>query len=355
LRITPHEAKPIAAPTLPKLRAALLAWYARHRRELPWRRDREAYRVWVSEIMLQQTRVAAVLEHYRTFLEAFPTVQALALAPEERVLALWSGLGYYRRVRMLHQAARLVANQLGGVIPHSAEELKKLPGVGRYTAAAIASIAFGEPVAVVDGNVERVLSRFLGEPGSPWQQAQQLLDPRHPGDWNQAMMELGAIVCVPQSPHCPECPWLAWCCAHATGPGMPHEASRLKAPRRRVRQFRALIERKNCVYLVQRAADESKMAGMWELPELAPEDTDRIAVPPDAEQLYVVRHSITDTDYEVRVVRLLPDTATRNPQGRWVQRQLLAELPLTGLTRKILCKHGLLPTQLRRTQQGSVQ
>ncbi len=127
------------------LRAALLGWYAQHRRELPWRKDRDAYRVWVSEIMLQQTRVAAVLEHYRVFLEAFPTVAALAQAPEERVLALWSGLGYYRRARMLHQAARMVVGELGGVIPRESEALRKLPGIGRYTAAAIASIAYGEP------------------------------------------------------------------------------------------------------------------------------------------------------------------------------------------------------------------
>src|ERR1019366_10190971 len=139
------------------VRAALLAWYALHKRALPWRRDRDAYRVWISEIMLQQTRVAAVLEHYRTFLEAFPTVEALAWAPEEKVLARWSGLGYYRRARMLHQAARLVVNESGGAIPRAVEELRKLPGIGRYTAAAIASIAYGEPVAVVDGNVERVL------------------------------------------------------------------------------------------------------------------------------------------------------------------------------------------------------
>jgi A/G-specific adenine glycosylase len=337
--------KPEAEPkrnensALGELRAALLAWYAHHKRDLPWRRDRDAYRVWVSEIMLQQTRVAAVLEHYRAFLEAFPTVEALALAPEQQVLALWSGLGYYRRARMMHQAAKLVVSELQGVIPHAVEELRKLPGVGRYTAAAIVSIAFGEPVAVVDGNVERVLSRLDGEPradGSAWQRAQELLDLRHAGDWNQAMMELGATVCTPKSPQCLVCPVRVWCRAPGAGTSQP------RAARRRVRATRALIERNDCVYLVQRASDEPKMAGMWELPECAGEITDRRAEH-GAEELCVVRHSITDTDYEVHVVRLrLKELkASDKKAGRWVERGRLLELPLTGLTRKILRKQGL--------------
>jgi A/G-specific adenine glycosylase len=330
------DSKPGAA------RAALLAWYAQHKRQLPWRRDRDAYRVWVSEIMLQQTRVAAVLEHYRLFLEAFPTVEALAQAAEEQVLARWSGLGYYRRARMLHKAARLVVNESGGAIPRAAEALRKLPGIGRYTAAAIASIAYGEPVAVVDGNVERVLSRMDGTPdGEPrsaasvWQRAQELLDCRHPGDWNQAMMELGATVCTPQNPQCLVCPLRPWCRAPGAGTGRP------RAPRRRVQMTRAWIERKDCVYLVQRPADAAKMAGMWELPECAAPFAGRKAEP-DARELCVVRHSITDTDYAVRVVRLgLKALGARDKRAeRWVRREEIFELPLTGLTRKILRKQG---------------
>ena len=326
------------------LRAALLAWYAQHKRALPWRRDRDAYRVWISEIMLQQTRVAAVLEHYRTFLEAFPTLEALARAPEEQVLARWSGLGYYRRARMLHQAARLVVNECGGAIPRAVEELRKLPGIGRYTAAAIASIAYGEPVAVVDGNVERVLSRLDGAPRSgalAWQRAQELLDGRHagdcdsqdcdPGDWNQAMMELGATVCTPQNPQCLACPVRPWCRAPGAATGRP------RGVRRRVQMTRALIERKHCVYLVQRPAEVAKMAGMWELPECAEPVAGQLAEP-DANELCIVRHSITDTDYEVRVVRLgLKALGARQKKaGRWVRREEIFELPLTGLTRKIL-------------------
>jgi A/G-specific adenine glycosylase len=325
------------------LQTALLAWYARHKRPLPWRRDRDAYRVWVSEIMLQQTRVAAVLEHYRAFLEAFPAVEALARAPEEQVLAQWSGLGYYRRARMLHKAAGVVVKESGGVIPRTEAELRKLPGVGRYTAAAIASIAYGEPVAVVDGNVERVLSRLDGEPragASAWQRAQELLDGRHAeeragkwdaGDWNQAMMELGATVCTPQNPQCLVCPVRDWCRAPGAATGRP------RGVRKRVRMTRALIERKHSVFLVQRAADAAKMAGMWELPEPHAE--------PDAPDVCVVRHSITDTDYEVRVVRLGLGVlgAREKKAGRWVKLDEIFGLPLTGLTRKILRRQGLRP------------
>lgn len=330
---------------LTALRTALLTWYARHKRDLPWRRDRDAYRVWVSEIMLQQTRVAAVLEHYRAFLEAFPTLQALARAPEASVLARWSGLGYYRRARMLHRAARVVLEESGGVIPRASEELSKLPGIGRYTAAAIASIAYDEPVAVVDGNVERVLSRIDGTPdgeprsvASAWRRAQELLDPRHAGDWNQSMMELGATVCTPQNPQCLACPLSSWCRAPGADTGRPREV------RRRVRMTRALIERNHCVYLVQRPADAAKMAGMWELPECA-EPAASQQTEPDPRELCVVRHAITDTDYQVRVLRLsLKTLAARDKtSGRWVSREEIFDLPLTGLTRKILRRQGIQP------------
>ncbi len=325
------------------LQATLQEWYAEHRRQLPWRQDSDAYRVWVSEIMLQQTRVAAVLEHYRLFLEAFPTVEALAKASEARVLTLWSGLGYYRRARLLHQAAKVVVGDLGGVIPREAESLRKLPGIGRYTAAAIASIAYGEAVAVVDGNVERVLSRMDGEPRADaiaWRRAQELLDLRHPGDWNQAMMELGATVCTPRNPQCALCPVLRWCRAPGAQTRKPQPA------RKRVRMARALIQRSHRVYLVQRPVDAAKMAGMWELPEIDEQGTDagpERNVDRTAKELCVVRHSITDTDYEVCAVCVgLKMLATKDRKaGRWVRREETFELPLTGLTRKILRKLGL--------------
>ncbi len=190
-------------------RQSLLDWYDGNRRDLPWRCEPEPYRVWVSEIMLQQTRVAAVLEHYARWMERFPTVHDLAKAREQTVLALWSGLGYYHRARRMHQAAKVIVRERNGEFPISAEAWRELPGIGRYTAAAIASIAFGEPVAVVDGNVERVLNRLFGSSMNGegnWQRAEALLDRARPGDFNQAMMELGATVCTPRAPQCLICP-----------------------------------------------------------------------------------------------------------------------------------------------------
>jgi A/G-specific adenine glycosylase len=186
-----------------KFRKRLLAWYDVHKRDLPWRSDREPYRVWLSEIMLQQTRVAAVLEHYRRFLKRFPTVEKLAAARQASVLAIWSGLGYYRRAGMLHAAAKKIVAEHDGKFPLSAAELRALPGIGRYTSAAIASIAFNEAIAVVDGNVERVLERVRGArlpPEEIWREAENLLDRSRPGDHNQAMMELGATICLPRHP-----------------------------------------------------------------------------------------------------------------------------------------------------------
>src|SRR5215471_3048121 len=190
----------------------LLRWFDREKRTLPWRGEKDPYRILVSEVMLQQTRVAVVVERYQQFLRQFSSVSRLARAKEESVLAAWSGLGYYRRARALHAAARRV--QKNGSFPASAEELAQLPGIGRYTAAAVASIAFDEPVAVVDGNVERVLERLLGrEDGkqAAWQRAETLLDRVRPGDSNQAMMELGATVCTPRAPQCLICPVNSFC------------------------------------------------------------------------------------------------------------------------------------------------
>ena len=242
-----------AITNLPILRQRLLAWYANNRRDLPWRRSADPYRIWLSEIMLQQTRVAAVLDHYRAFLARFPTVEQLAAAPLSSVLAAWSGLGYYRRARALHRAARQIVERHGSRLPRTLPELRALPGVGRYTSAALASIAFGVPAAAVDGNVERVFSRLLaapnhaGEPSSPpalhgrspespkrldcWALAEALLDRRRPGDWNQALMELGATVCLPRQPQCGRCPLKRWCATSPKAKPAPADA-RLASERR---------------------------------------------------------------------------------------------------------------------------
>ena len=219
---------------LPLFRRTLLAWFREFQRDLPWRQCPDPYRVWLSEIMLQQTRVAAVIPYYRRFLSRFPDVAALAAAPEEEVLALWSGLGYYRRARNLQRAAQQIVTQHGGIFPRTQEEVLALPGVGPYTAAAILSISSHAPLAAVDGNVARVMARLgavrgdLRDPARSrrlQKSAARLLDAEFPGDWNQAMMELGAVVCTPRAPQCFVCPVAKFCRARRLGlaESLPHQ------------------------------------------------------------------------------------------------------------------------------------
>ena len=308
-------------------RADLLKWYRANRRDLPWRRTQDPYKVWLSEIMLQQTRVAAVLEHYARFLKRFPTVQKLAAAKESSVLALWSGLGYYRRARNLHAAAKVVAREYSGQVPATAAQLRSLPGIGRYTAAAVASIAFGEPVAVVDGNVERVISRLLGKSVSGerlWAIAGEILCPDNPGDFNQAMMELGAMVCIPAEPDCSACPVHAYCRTRGR-----HTPSR-KPQRQFKREIACALQRDgNSTLLVRRAKNERLMPSMWELPQ--------VKLRRGEEQLFSVRHSITVTDFTVRVITR-PDALS----GTWIKDSRLTTLALTGLTKKILSRAGII-------------
>jgi A/G-specific adenine glycosylase len=310
------------AQTNPLFRTRLLDWYQRNKRDLPWRQNRDPYRVWLSEIMLQQTRVAAVTEYYGKFLRRFPTIEKLAAARESSVVAAWSGLGYYRRARMMHAAAKEIVKVHGGRFPRRAEDLRTLPGIGRYTAAAIASIAFDKPSAVVDGNVERVLERVVGErlPAKElWQTAQELLSPSKPGDFNQAMMELGATVCLPREPLCLACPVREVCVAHGA----------LKRAAKKSRQKREIHFALDCdadrgVFLVERPKHGSLMPGMWELPEISGTN---------GTTWLTLRHSITVTDFLVRVVR---GPAPRAITGTWISERRLATLPLTGLARKIL-------------------
>ena len=317
----------ISTRRIPGLQRALLGWYGANRRDLPWRKGCDPYRIWLSEIMLQQTRVAAVLLHYYRFLKRFPTVHKLAAAREPSVLAQWSGLGYYRRARNLHAAAKVIVQRRGGQFPQSAEDWRGLPGIGRYTAAAIASIAFNEPVAVVDGNVERVLRRLLG--GAPasaelWDAAEALLDRTRPGDFNQAVMELGALICLPSEPRCSDCPIRSYCSTRG------HEQKSPPKFRQHKRQQSYLLARRaQSVRLVQRSRDERLMPGMWELPQVL-----NPAAP--NQQLFSVKHSITVTDFTVNVV------TGRSRRGNWVQISRLQRLPLTGLTRKILRKAAII-------------
>lgn len=332
-------------------RRKLMTWYKSHARELPWRGVDDPYSTWVSEVMLQQTRVAAVIEHYEGFLRKFPTLVALALAPESSVLAAWSGLGYYRRARMLHKAAKFILRERGGVLPATAAELRTLPGVGDYTSAAIASIAFGESIAVVDGNVERVLLRITGRAeegtaaGKTFVQAQaSALVPKRKvagtfnaaGDHNQAMMELGATLCLPRTPLCLQCPLYALCQTrgeHIT-PKRARQRSMPAAYLLSLRKRGTLTE----VLLERRANSASLMPGMYELPPL-PQDAVE-----GREPLMRLRHSITNTNYYVQIF------APRGPQDQalrralpaakndlfWLRTNRLPQQPLTGLTRKVL-------------------
>ena len=323
----------LSAARMRPFRRALLTWYDHNRRDLPWRRDRDPYRVWVSEIMLQQTRVAAVLDHYARFLRRFPTVTSLAAAREASVLGIWSGLGYYHRARRMHQAAKVIVRERGGHLPATEEEWRRLPGIGRYTAAAVASIAFGQAAAVVDGNVERVLERLLGTEQSresAWQQAEALLDRARPGDFNQAMMELGATICTPRAPQCLLCPVNAFCISRGAGHPQAQPVRKRKALNY------ALAHRDSAVLLVRRSADSSLMAGMWELPALIP------SLMNGDEPLLHVRHSITDTDYRVAVYAVPPDRLSdHSAEARWVTPRQRQQLPLTGVTRKILRRVAL--------------
>jgi A/G-specific adenine glycosylase len=323
-------ALPLTGRSKTRFRAALLGWFDRRCRELPWRANRDPYRVWVSEIMLQQTRVAAVLEPYTRFLKRFPGVISLAKARPATVLAAWSGLGYYRRARRLHRAARQIVLERRGRFPASSAEWRALPGVGRYTAAAIASICYGEPCAVVDGNVRRVIQRLEGRrAGGLWERAGGLLSRRRPGDFNQAMMELGALVCTPAAPRCGCCPVHAWC-AGSRSLGEPQQSGAPKRAvpglRRTARVTYALVTQSRRVLLCRRSEDETIMPGMWELP---PAPVNRSP----QEEAFTLRHSIMNTTYVVTVTRV-PFTAAC--PGEWVTAGRAGRLPLTGLARKIL-------------------
>src|SRR6185437_14495138 len=241
---------------LPGFRRDLLAWYRANRRPLPWREKPRPYYVWLSEIMSQQTRIAAVLKYYKRFLLRFPTIRHLAAANESDVLVSWSGLGYYRRARNLLQAAKIVESRYGGHLPRNVEQTAALPGIGRYTAHAIASICFGTPLAVVDGNVQRVFSRILGRHlrgRELWLTAQEMLDVENPGDFNQAVMELGATVCTPRIPACLKCPVKTYCAW-----GGPATMQAANPEPRKHKSAHVLLARKDSeIALVQRSASQS--------------------------------------------------------------------------------------------------
>jgi A/G-specific adenine glycosylase len=275
-RLVSVDREAVLAPDqIQALRRELRAWYAAGRRQLPWREDPRPYRVWVSEIMLQQTQVATVVPYFERFMAAFPDVQRLATAEETEVLARWAGLGYYRRARLLHRAAREVVSQHGGRVPSTVDELLALPGIGRYTAGAIASIAHGLPASVLDGNVQRVLARLvaLEEPANGtrgrrllWELADRLLDPEDPGAHNQALMELGARVCTQQRPDCGGCPIAGHCAARRAGSVGSFPRKLPRRPPTPILGACALWRGGEGRILLARRPPNGLLGGLWELP-----------------------------------------------------------------------------------------
>ena len=334
-------------------RERLLDWYRAAARDLPWRRTRDPYAIWISEAMLQQTRVEAVVDYWTRFLARFPDVGALAAAAEDEVLAAWSGLGYYRRARALRAAAQAIVERHGGRFPDELEAARALPGVGPYTAGAVLSIAYDRPAALVDGNVVRVFARWLGcelEHAAAtrwaWERAQELVPEHGAGEWNQALMELGATVCTPREPRCDACPLRARCVARRS-------TRQAELPRPKPRrapldvELEVLLVERGGELLLERRPPGGRMAGLWQLPtrqvspgpELADLFPARYALDSlraHGEPLASLRHAITHH----RIVLTL--RAARAPREKqleplaWVPRERLGEFALSGMARKAL-------------------
>ncbi len=320
---------------------------------MPWRRSRDPYAIWVSEVMLQQTRVDVVKPYFERWMKRFPTIAALADASEEEVLAAWSGLGYYRRTRSLHQGARSVIADYGGNLPAASAGLAALPGFGPYTSAAVASIAFGEPIACVDGNVARVMARLVAMPGDASKPenkrriatlAQALLDPRRPAEWNQAVMDLGATVCLPRNPKCSACPIVKHCEARRLGvQARVPRPKRRKAPTARRMEF-AVVERAGKVLFVRNPAS-GMLSGLWSLPGGASERTLpewveeqaglRIAT---ADEWTALSYKFTHRTWDMRIhrARVVGPALSSGTTTCWVPRDKLPGLALSTAMRRAL-------------------
>lgn len=348
-----------------KLARLLLAWFAEHHRKLPWRETRDLFRIWVSEIMLQQTQVAAVIPYYERFLAAFPTVAELAAASEEQVLRQWEGLGYYRRARQLHAAAKKIVDEHASEFPREFALVRALPGIGRYTAGAILSIGLDQRLPILEANTVRLLSRltaFAGDTASTagqkflWDVAEQILPKKHAGLFNQALMELGSQVCTPRQPKCDECPLAALCEARKLG--LTASIPAPKKPKRfeDVVEATVVIRRGSKVFVRRREADE-RWAGMWDFPRfgsaagtqhkarvqsLAASTTEQTGITFDgAELLTTLRHGVTRFRITLHCYQAQfagtqrRKSTTKDQQQAWVKVGALEELPLSVTARKI--------------------
>jgi len=336
----------------------MLAWYARARRDLPWRETQDPYAIWVSEVMLQQTRVDTVLPYYTRFLARFPTEERLSRAPLEQVLESWAGIGYYARARSLHSAAREVVERYGGRLPEEAEELQRLPGIGRYTAGAIASIAFGRRAPVLDGNATRVLSRLLAHQGPVtelWDAAADLVPDDRPGDFNQGLMELGATVCLPRRPDCLVCPLVRLCEARRQGLEEVLPRARARRTQREARAAVALCERGGLLLVVRRPA-HGLLAGMWDFPsfDLAQDDDARAVLARGVRVELGLQGDVGDALSEVRhvlthmklcclpfrfAVRGGRARTERYPELRWARPRQIERLAVSKLARRLLATY----------------
>jgi A/G-specific adenine glycosylase len=334
---------------------ALEAWFGQSARNLPWRQRRSGYRALVSEVMLQQTQVQRVIPAFVGFMRKFPTIRALAAAPEQHVLAAWQGLGYYRRARLLHAAASVVVEQHAGLVPKTAIALRQLPGVGRYTAGAIASIVHGEREAIVDGNVFRVLSRLAARKGSAdqpasmswaWTQAERLARAApNPGAANEALMELGALVCTPQNPQCSNCPLNAQCLARKSGTPETFPQPKLRAVPRTV-YWHVLVVRNSAGVLLEQRGEAGLWRRMWQMPTVESARALRIVelghhwgagVAPVATFTHVTSHRVV----KFRVYRKPRAGRTAAAQRQWVPLNRLTEFPMPNAIWKALQAAGV--------------
>ena len=360
-------------PRLRRLRASLSRWYARHGRDLPWRANRDPYRIWISEAMLQQTTVVAVKPYFERFLARFPTVQALAEAPIDDVLRQWEGLGYYSRARNLHRAAKVISGEREGQFPREVAALQELPGVGRYTAGAIASFAFDVRAPIVEANTLRLYSRLLGYEGDPrsregqallWEFAEKILPLNAAGAFNHAAMDLGAMICRPTDPDCPNCP-LKSCCQAFTEGTQDRIPQRAKRPELTDVVDATVVIRSGDSVLIRQRGEDERWAGLWDFPRVTIDSGEQGALRPDSKEdlerlarstlgdwvrqnlafalkdwtlVTEIRHGVTR--YRIRLLCFTavvePSRGKKLPAGvRWVTPAELADVPLSMTGRKL--------------------
>lgn len=333
-----------------RFRKNLRSWYLKNRRILPWRKTKDPYHIWVSEVMLQQTRVETVIPYYQKFLQHFPTVKKLAEAKEDQVLAQWQGLGYYRRARHLHQAAKELQSTYRGTLPRHSKELKKLKGFGPYTSAAVASIAFGEAVASVDGNVSRVISRLFTTDKNIESYAQEILDPVHPSDFNQAMMELGATLCLPKIPKCQVCPVSQDCQAKKQKKWHLYPRKKTKKPSKVLWDHVCfLYHRRSDSFVARQRGQDDRWAKMWECPGIESETqhtaplelkdflSSHIQFKRELSPLAIFTHKLTHQDHHVHVYATeVKKKEIPSSFGQWIAVKERHNFAMSRLQQKVI-------------------